>query len=119
MSVEAYICTTQRNPWILANKINHEKKQDVQCKLVFNLVWALPLDTGQKIWKVNVGESLYFGACCLNCQLLLDLMSLFFYNSGPLTWFYIYFKWLICNFTNLIFQWLNIRECGSHICPIL
>ena len=38
-------------------------------QLVFNLVWALPLDTGQKnlsdfhqVWKVNAGESLYFGA---------------------------------------------------------
>ena len=41
-------------------------------QLVFNLVWALPLDTGQKllvifikckfIWKINAGESLYFGA---------------------------------------------------------
>ena len=29
-----------------------------------------------------------------------------FYNSGPLTWFYIYFKWHICNFINLIVQWL-------------
>ena len=55
--------------------------------------------------------------CCLNCHLLLDLMSLLFYNSCPLTWFYTctYFKWRICNFTNLIFQWLNV----ALMCPIL
>ena len=40
------------NPSILANKINHEQKQDVQ--LVFNLVWALPLDTGQKILGIFI-----------------------------------------------------------------
>ena len=33
MSVEAYICITQRNPWILANKINHEQKRDVPAGL--------------------------------------------------------------------------------------
>ena len=31
--VEAYICLTQRNPWILANKINHEQKQYVSAGL--------------------------------------------------------------------------------------
>ena len=31
--VEASIYVTQRNPWILANKINHEQKHDVPAGL--------------------------------------------------------------------------------------
>ena len=33
MSVEASICVTQRNPWILANKIHHEQKHHVPAGL--------------------------------------------------------------------------------------
>ena len=39
---------TLEKPSNLANKINFEQKQDFQ--LVFNLVWAFPLDTDQKSW---------------------------------------------------------------------
>ena len=40
---------TLEKPSNLANKINFEQKQDFQ--LVFNLVWAFPLDTDQKSYE--------------------------------------------------------------------
>ena len=87
-------------------------------QLVFNLVWALPLDTGQKNLSdfhqlsVNLYGRLMLASHCILVLMLFKLpfASSFnvtvFYNSGPLTWFYIYFKWHICNFINLIVQWL-------------